>query len=96
MKVAEMVDILDHHHQFVPTISQTVQVDVPNQCEKESLKVDSFHTILFHGDQLTVERMRSAQSIRANSEDGTQQLKGFLPVVADWHTKVSFLGVSTF
>ena len=75
-----MVDILVHHHQYVPSSSSMVQVNVPGQSEAESLHVDSFHTLLFHGDQLTVERIRGAKAIQANSENGVDQLNGFIPV----------------
>ena len=39
------------------------------------------HSILYGGDQLTVERIRGAQSIRANSCRGTEHLQGVQPVV---------------
>ena len=71
-------------------------VDVPGEEECESIRLDSFHCILYYGDQLTVERMRGAQAVRSNSENGIQQLKGFVPAVADCHAKVSFLGVSIY
>ena len=92
VKVSEMVQILDEHQQYVPCSSSIVEVDIREP--GEVVKLYSIHKILYHGDQLTVERMRGAQGIRLNSEDEMQQLKGFIPTVADWHAKVSFLGVS--
>lgn len=89
-----MVDILDEHHQYVPVSSSTTLEDIPGQLEKESIQIDSFHKILGFGDQLTVERMRCAQSIRSNSENGIKKLQGFVPAISDWHVKVSLLGVS--
>ena len=94
MKVSDMVDILDDHHQYVPSSSAMEAVTITNEEESEYIRLDSLHIILYFGDQLTVEHMRGAQAVRSNSENGIQQLRGFIPAVADWHAKVSFLGVS--
>lgn len=90
--MSEMVDILDDHHDYVPCSSSTIEIDVTG--DLEIVQFDSFHQIVYFGDQLTVERMRGAQGARCNSEHGIQQLKGFVPAVTDWHAKVSFLDVS--
>ena len=95
-KVADMVDILDELHQYVPSSSITTIEDIPGQEEGESIRLDCFHRILCYGDQLTVERIRGAQAVRLNSENGIMQLRGFIPAVTDWHAKVSFLGVSYY
>ena len=55
---------------------------------------DTFHKILFGGDQLTVARARGSQRIRINSETGVDRLQGLVPVAEDWHTLVILLGVS--
>ena len=94
MKVSDMVDILDDNHQYVPSSSAMEAVTITNEEESEYIRLDSLHIILYFGDQLTVERMRGAQAVRSNSENGIQQLRGFIPAVAEWHAKVSFLGVS--
>lgn len=52
--------------------------------------------ILTGGDQLTVARSRSCQRIRSNSTRGKERLEGLVPIVEDWHAKVSLLGVSTW
>ena len=88
-----MVDVLDDHHQYVPCSSAMVEVDIHN--EAESIRLDSFHKVMYFGDQLTVERMRCAQAIRCNSENDVLRLKGVIPAISDWHAKVSLLGVST-
>ena len=62
--------------------------------EHLSLKVDHFHHILLGGDQLTVARVRGAQRIRNNSENGRACLEGFHAVAEDWHTKLCYLKVS--
>ena len=48
------------------------------------------------GDQLTVARGRSSKRIRSNSTHGKDHLEGLVPVVEDWHAKVSLLGVRTY
>ena len=53
-----------------------------------------FHHILFGGDQLTVERIRTVQKARANSNREQEKLMGFIPVVEDWHAEVTLLTVS--
>ena len=42
---------------------------------------------------MTVVRARSAQAQRQNSESACNQLRGFTPVVEDWHAKLCFLEV---
>ena len=89
-KVADMVDILDELHQYVQSSSITTVEDIPGQEEGESICLDCFHRILSYDDQLTVERIRGAQAVRLNSENGIMQLRGFILAVTDWHAKVSF------
>ena len=89
----EMVDIMEHIHQYVPSI---------NYCEKRTINTGEtvleekakFHPVLVGGDQLTVARARSAIKIKANSHSPTKRLSGIIPVMEDWHTKANFLGVS--
>ena len=94
-----MVEILDSIHKYVPTKRMTQEFDVPNEDEETgvehvSLDIDHFHHILLGGDQLTVARVRGAQSIRNNSENGRNCLDGFIPVAEDWHAKMCYLKVS--
>ena len=70
-----MVEILDSIHKYVPIKRTTEDFDVPNEDEDDgfehiSVQIDHFHHILLGGDQLTVVRIRGAQSIRNNSENG--------------------------
>ena len=62
-------------HKYVPTKQTIEEFDVPNEDEETgvehvSLNTYHFHYILFGGDQLAVTRIRGAQSIRDNSENG--------------------------
>ena len=94
-----MVEILDSIHKYVPTKRTTQEFNVPNGdedtgVEHVSVQVDYFHHILLGGDQLTVARIRGAQSVRNNSENGRSCLGGFIPVAEDWHAKMCYLKVS--
>ena len=86
----EMVEILDSTHKYVPTKRTTEQFDVPSEgVEQVTVDVDNFHNLLSVGGyQLTVARIRGAQTIRNNSENNRSCLDGFIPVVEDWHAKM--------
>ena len=88
-----MVDIMTEKHNYVPTITQTLDVEVAGE-STVTVKADHFHNILFGGDQLTVARSRGAQHIRINSVDGIGRLEGLIPVCEDWHVRVTLLSVS--
>lgn len=47
------------------------------------------------GDQLTAERVRNVQLIRATSDISCQKLDCFTPAHTEWHTSVTLLQVST-
>ena len=98
--ISEMVEILDNIHKYVPTKQTTEEFIVPcveeeSDNEHLSLDIDHFHhnIILIGGDQLTVARIRGAQSVRNNSENGRNCLDGFIPVAEDWHAKMCYLKV---
>ena len=77
----------------MPFAQKTVGVEVDGKDEPHELIIDRFHSILLGGDQLTVSRIRSAQAARLNSESGSGQLRGFMPVVEDWHAKLCLMEV---
>lgn len=91
----DMVEIMLHTQQYVPTLSKMLEVEVPGD-SNVTVKVDHFHNILFGGDQLTVARARGAQRIRENSTDGTGRLEGLVPVCEDWHARVALVSVSNY
>ena len=68
---------------------------VVNECVHCDYNVADSNTlfIITGGDQLTVARSRSCKRIRSNSTRGRDRLEGLVPVVEDWHAKVSFLDV---
>ena len=93
MKGDEMVEIVKHLHQYVPSVEYSEQVTISSS-ENVTLVKSTSHQILLGGDQLTAARVRSAQRSRLNSETISEKLSGFIAVVEDWHTKANFLGVS--
>lgn len=52
----------------------------------------SFKTLMFFGDQLTVERARAAQRARV-ATNIREALNGLEPAAADWHAEANFLQV---
>ena len=80
---------------LVPTLPSVQQLVLPNGSE---IEVDNtkFHSILFGGDQLTVARIRGAKVLRDTHDTPTDRLEGVLPVVEDWHARMTLLKVSLF
>ena len=94
-KLDEMVDIMDHLNQYVPTEVTHTTVQIPGRAPKR-MQIDTMHKVLIGGDQLTVARMKGAKSMREDSQHDAGRLDGFIPVVEDWHTKVCLLEVRLF
>ena len=93
-KYEDMISIMEHAQQYVPTNTKDIEIDLPAIEEKLSLSITEFHKVLFGGDQLTAKRARGSKRIRCNSIDTLEQLRGLVPTSEDWHTKVCFLCVS--
>ena len=64
----DMVDIMTELHQYVPTTTSVTSTTVPGDDEDSQVEMveDTFHTILFSGDQMTAARARGSQRIRRN------------------------------
>jgi len=92
-RIIEMCSILDAHNKFVPVHEHT---EVFN-CQGKEAIVDksSVVQLLVFGDQLTVERIRGATSLRRTHRKALDSFKGFIPAVADWHARVCLLEVSS-
>ncbi len=92
-KSGEMVEIMTHLHQYVPSLSTCLErtISTGDVVKKESA---SFCSILVGGDQLTAARARSAIKGKMNGHTHPQALSGIVPVAEDWHAKANFLGVS--
>ena len=89
----DMVDIMTHLQQYVPTQSTVSDVSDPKNDEEYQVKLDKFHYVLFGGDQLTVERAMGAKKEQNNKDRGVDRLEGMIPVIEDWHAKVCLLKV---
>ena len=92
-KIEDMVCIMDHLHQYVPTLTKQRRVQVSPASEEEEIHEHKFHKVLLGGDQLTVARARGCQLGRGNSDSAIGKLKGLIPVAEDWHTGVVLLTV---
>ena len=89
----EMIDILKHLHQYVPSVSFfTDKVLSTGETAKEEKA--SFHRIIVGGDQLTAARIRAGQKGKLNGQSPSKRLEGIVPAVEDWHAKANLLGVS--
>ncbi|XP_062520025.1 uncharacterized protein LOC134195039 isoform X2 [Corticium candelabrum] len=75
----DMVDILGHFNQYVPTTMD--QKGIAEQ-------------VLFGGDQLTAERTRSAKALQLNARTEHGQLHGLVPFIEDWHALQCMLQVA--
>ena len=94
-KFEDMVCILDHLHQYVPTLTKERRVQVSPSSQEEEIHEYEFHRVLLGGDQLTVARARGCQLGRGNSDSALGKLNGLIPVAEDWHTGVVLLTVRT-
>ena len=91
----EMVEIIERHHQYVPTKSQINQQllstgVIATVCDA------NFHKILMGGDLLTAARGRGAQAIRMNGGNAISRLEGLQMFALDWHTKMNMLEVRNY
>lgn len=89
----EMIQILQHLQQYIPEKEYEDELCVPNQQELIKTTKVLQHKILLGGDQLTVARVRGAQTAMCNGIDAVKRLEGFIPVIQDWHAKVVLLEV---
>ena len=55
---------------------------------------ESYHLILFDGDQLTVCCACGEQSACTNDDLSDEQFDSLIPVTEDWHARMALLRVS--
>lgn len=91
-KVDEMSCIMDELHKYVPARDVHHHSTLPNG-ETEEETTEKLHQVLFGGDQLTVARARSAIGMRRTHDTNREKLQGLIPVVEDWHARVTLLQV---
>lgn len=63
MSHEDMISIMTHLQTYVPKDTQEDEVSHPVTNEKFKVSIDSFHHILFGGDQLTVERVERKREV---------------------------------
>lgn len=78
---------------YVPLVESTKSTYIPSLDVNVQVPTARAHRILFVGDQKTAARARGAQMAKVNSTSPSSCLAGFVPAVADWHTKVILLQV---
>ena len=52
--------------------------------------------LLFYGDQMTVERTRSAMVLQSFHNLSIDRLEGFVPAIADWHARKTLVKVNNY
>jgi hypothetical protein len=82
----DMIEIMKHLQRYDPAIHQRAEQHTPSINVTEVIQEDTFHTILFGGDQLTVAHARGSQRIQMNSHSATDRIQRLYPIVEDWHT----------
>ena len=89
--LTEMCSILDSFNVYVPMEESQKCVEVNGQMYYYD---DTKLTQLFlFGDQLTVARAHSATQLRDSHTNTKDTLQGFVPVIADWHSRICLLEV---
>ena len=89
--LADMCAVLENFNCYVPTEIHTKSVEING---KQYFYDDSkLIQLLLFGDQLTVARARGALQLRDPQITAQDTLKGYVPTIADWHTRICFLEV---
>ena len=94
-KLDEMSKILEHFMAVAPSVAAEGHITLPNG-SKLDFDDTRFHRILLGGDQLTVARIRGAQSIRASHDHPVERLEGVVPVIEDWHSRMALMKVHVY
>lgn len=93
--VDEMAKTLDELNKYIPAIPTDNTIYLPNGTTINHKDFDLIR-IPVTGDQVTVARIRGAQSARRSSENSRDRLEGALPFVEDWHTRQVLVMVSLY
>ena len=86
----DMVDIMRHLHQYVPSVSSSAESETVYKSSSDT----TFHKVFLGGDQLTAARARCSKKHMGNATSPQERLEGLVPMVEDWHAKGCLLGVS--
>ena len=71
-KYEDMIDILDHYHQYVPGKIYSHHVTLPGDESGISFEDKHLLTILCGGDQLSAARAKGSRNVRQNSDTSEQ------------------------
>lgn len=96
IKHEDMIDILEHIQQYVPTKEVCRELIDPVTKDAMISKDHILVTTLVGGDQLTTARTRGAQLIRSDCDSSKDRLAGLLPVTEDWHAKMCLMKVISY
>lgn len=88
-----MSKLLEHFHQYVPTLAAEGCHKLPDG--DFNFDDTRFFPVLLGGDQLTVARARAAQALRMSHNTPQDRLEGIIPVVEDWHARMTLMRVSS-
>ena len=88
-----MVKIIRDLHKYVPQVEIVNQVEVEDANESVGIFQSATHNIMFGGDQLTKVRATSALIAKSNSDKPTTRMEGIIPVIEDWHAKMTLFEV---
>ena len=83
-----MGKILAPYMKLVPTVEAEGHLQLPNG-SVIAFDDTRFFSILFGGDQLTIARNRGTQVLRDTQERRCDRFEGVLPVVEDWHSRMT-------
>ena len=89
----DMIEILKHLHQYIPQEEIEKEIYIPHMNIYRKKPVVYQHKLLLGGDQLTVARVRGAQTAMSNGTSPNIKLEGFIPTIQDWHTQVVLIEV---
>lgn len=93
-KLDEMSHILDHYMTLVPTVEMEGHHKLSNGSVLD-FDDSRFFSVLLGGDQLTVARIRGVQALRDTHVKCVERFEGLLPVVEDWHARMTIMKVIT-
>jgi len=71
-----------------------VGVDIVPNGSEITFDDTHFFRILLRGNQLTVVRVHATQALLATEDKAIDRLEGILPIVADWHARMTPMLVS--
>ena len=93
--IDEVCEVLDELQKYIPTKDCITTYDVLVEGEHQCIEVNDSkqYQILTGGDQFSVARYRSVQSVRTNHDLTVERLEGFVPVIEDWHARLTLVKV---